>query len=236
MNIGVLFYGILMGGGGRTGSERDYRHCWPNIEEMLITPFIDQGHKVAKFVSTYDRFNKKEDRDEFVNIVNPTKVVFSTFEGSDPFTAKGSSFEALYNVPELDVIIMSRLDVHWTKKLADENIDWFKFNFLFREKGWWESNKFACDNLYIWPHIITSWVKQAMHETYTFPRGKPLVDTHALPIKLGQYVPENMMHFISEEHFISDMNPYYTCCRNGLPEHEDRFKYLHPEVKERFYK
>jgi hypothetical protein len=69
-----------------------------------------------------------------------------------------------------------------------------------------------------------------MKETYGFPRGKPLVDTHALRVKLKQYVSENDMHMISDVEEISDVNSFYTCCRSGLPKRDC----MHPEVEERY--
>ena len=52
MRIGIAFYGIVDGerpghNGGAAGSDRDVRHCWPDLEKMLIKPLIDKGHAVS---------------------------------------------------------------------------------------------------------------------------------------------------------------------------------------------
>lgn len=235
MNILFGFYGILYGPGGRTGSDRDWRHCWPNIQKMLIDPFLEQDHDYQLYFSSYP-FANKDLEGEFENCVLPDGVFYSKFEGSDPFTAKGTLIDGLCAADyeqKADLVVFTRSDVHWSRKLADENIDFTKFNFLFKEKDWWESHSFSCDNLYVFPAKMLPMVRQAMHETYAWPRGKPYVDTHGLYVKLSKYLRKDQMHFISDVHETSDVNSFYTCCRNGLPE-DGRGGFIHPEVRERF--
>jgi hypothetical protein len=231
MKIAFGFYGILYGLGGRTGSARDFRHCWPNINRMLVQPFVDQGHEVKTYFSSY-KFTDEEIEKEFYELVNPDAVLLNDIEGSDPFTAKYALFDLLDN-DESDVIIFTRSDVHWSKVIANQDIDFSKFNFLFPEKEWWQTQfKFTCDNFYVWPSKMTPIVRKAMYETYGFPRGKPLVDTHALMVKLEQYISSDDIHLISKEEELSDVNTFYTCCRSGLPDREC----MHEEVRDRYEK
>ena len=235
MKIGFVFYGITYGPGGRTGSDRDFRHCWPNIVEMLLDPFWDLGFEREIYFSTYP-FTDKGIEKEFYDLVKPRKVVFSEMEGSDPFTTKGNCFGAFENDADLDLVCISRSDVHYSRKIADSiTVDCLdKFNFLFPEgDGWWQRAHFTCDNFYLFPFKMTPVVKEAIHDTYAWPRGKPLVDTHALMDKLAEYMPTNRMNILSKTEEISDVNSFYTCCRSGLPE-DGRGGHIHPEVKERF--
>jgi hypothetical protein len=229
MKIAFGLYGILYGYGGRTGSIRDFRHCWPNINRMLVQPFIEKGHDVKIYISSYP-FDDKNIENEFHEMVKPAGVYYSDLHGSDPFTAKYALFNLLENA-ESDAVIFTRSDAHWSRKVANENIDLTKFNFLFPEKGWWQTQyRFTCDNFYAWPHHMTPAVKKAMGETYAFPRGKPLVDTHGLLLKLQQYVSLNDMHMISVHEELSDVNSFYTCCRSGLPIRDC----MHEEVRDRY--
>lgn len=233
MKIGFVFYGITYGPGGRTGSDRDFRHCWPNIKEMLVDPFVAQGHEVYLYLSSYFQENGPF-WEELFKTFKPRHLVFSQMEGSDPFTCKGNCFAAFENDADLDMVIITRSDIHWSKKVAEHDIDFNKFNFLFPEgDGWWERAEFTCDNFYLFPFDMTPIVKEAIHDTYAWPRGKPLVDTHGLMTKLANYLPRDRMHIISKTPEISDVNSFYTCCRNGLPE-DGRGGHIHPEVKERF--
>jgi hypothetical protein len=229
MHIAFGFYGIIHGAGGRTGSDRDFRHCWPNINEMVINPFRRAGHTADIYFAGYPVSNK-EVMDDMERMVKPKHIFYSQFEGSDPFTAKGNLVNNLIDV-KADVIVFTRSDVHWSRRPSSGKIDWKKFNFLFKEQGWWEEWGFACDNFYIYPKHMAANVAQAMHECYAWPRGKPLVDTHGLIHKLTPHHLE--MNFMSDVHEISDVNSWYTCCRSGLPE-DGRGGYIHPDVKERF--
>lgn len=229
MKIAFCFYGILYGVGGRTGSSRNFSHCWPNIKKMLVDPFISQGHEVSLYFSSYPIEDEKQNN-EFKTIVDPKNVFYSDFKNSDPFTAKYASFKILQKLKD-EVIILTRSDIHWSKKIANENIDLNKFNFLFPEKGWWNTeHQFTCDNFYIWPSKMTRYVKKAMKETYAFPRGKPFVDTHALMFNLKKYVSEKRIHMISDVEELSDVNSFYTCCRSGLPKRDC----MHIEVEQRY--
>ena len=231
MKIAFCFYGILYGLGGRTGSSRDFNHCWPNIKRMLIEPFTLQGHQINIYFSSYPIENQ-ENKKTFGEIVESKNVVYSEFENSDPFTAKYASFNILENIND-DIIILTRSDVHWSKIIASQNINFDKFNFLFPEKDWWNTPyKFTCDNFYIWPKRMTKNVKKAMIETYGFPRGKPLVDTHALMFNLKKYISEEEIHIISDVEELSDVNSFYTCCRSGLPKRNC----MNKEVEERYEK
>jgi hypothetical protein len=231
MKIGFVFFGIIYGLGGRTGSLRDFRHCWPNLKQMLIDPFVEKGHEVKIYFSGYE-FDDKEIEKEFYDLIKPHAVVLSSFKNSNPFTAKYSSFNC-FEHDDNDVIIFTRSDAHWSRILANENIDLTKFNFLFPEKGWWQTEyKFTCDNLYIWPREMTKNVRSAMKDTYAWPRGEPLVDTHGLMVKLEQYVSSEDIHLISTEEELSDVNSFYTCCRSGLPDREC----MHFEVRDRYNK
>jgi hypothetical protein len=193
---------------------------------------MKQGHIARIYVSTYP-FPDEHIKRKFLGTTTANRVFYSTFEGSDPFTAKIASFNNLMDA-DVDAIVFTRIDAHWSKKVADYPIEWDKFNFLFPEgEGWWERARFACDNFYIWPKRLTPIVRRAMMETYCYPRGFPLVDTHGILDKLRRYLPGEEFHFISETPEISDVNSWYTCCRSGLPE-DGRGGHIHPEVKERF--
>jgi hypothetical protein len=231
MKIGFCFYGLLYGFGGRTGSARDFNHCWPNIKRELIDPFVEQGHEAKIYISSYEFYDESVE-EEFFDLVKPDAVYFDKFEGSDAFTTKINAVK-LVRQQDVDTVILTRSDIHFSKKIAHENIDLHKFNFLFPEKNTWQSeHKFTCDNFYIWPHLLSQRVQIAMEHTYAWPRGKPFVDTHGLYIKLKEEgkIDDSFIHFISTKEELSDVNSYYTCCRSGLPKRDC----LHPEVADRY--
>ena len=231
MKIGFAFFGITYGGGGR-GSDRDFRHCWPNIRRMLIDPYVERGHEAKVGFSTYP-FTDPELYNQFFELVKPDRVEFSNLEGSTSFTSKLAALD-MFDDKDVDVIILTRSDIHFSKVMADENIEYFKFNFLFPEEGWWTSHLFTCDNFYVFPAKMAPFVKQAMLETFNVDRPGEW-DTHGLLTRLIKYVIPNYVNFISQAHELSDVNSFYTCCRALIPTYADRAKHMHPEVRERFY-
>lgn len=232
MKIGFVFYGIAYGGGSK--SEKDFRHCWPGLKRDLIDPFIAKGHDAKVFVSTY-HFKDKDIENQFYDMVKPDGVHFSNFEGSDPFTCKGAVFTAFENkdfyLEDLDFIILTRLDLHFNKIMANENIDFTKFNFLHPEvQGWWDIFRFTTDNFYAWPRHMTWQVRDAMFGTYRKLRPES-PDTHPLLLKLILITDIYSFHFISTTCEPSDASSYYTLCRDGIP----TYRIMHPEVIKRFY-
>lgn len=231
MKLGFSFFGIIYGPGGRTGSDRDFRHCWSYLKKDLIDPFIESGHIVKIYFSGYRIKDDVVER-QFYDMVKPDRVNYSHQQDSNPFTSKYAAFNNFID-DDIDAVIFTRSDIHFNKIMANENIDFTKFNFLFQELGWWENYRFTCDNFYVIPKKYFEVTRKAMELNYRWPR-KEYVDTHGLWIPLTKYISEENFHFISDVPEISDVNSYYTCCRSGLPENEARIKHINSAVKERF--
>lgn len=226
MIFGLALFGIFHGYHGRTGSSRDFRHCFPNIHRMIVEPLQKQGHVVKVFVCTYP-IQEHDASQAFFDIVKPEHVVWCEFSGSNQYTTKSRLFECLVDRPELDVIIYSRCDMHYSISIDELSIDWEKFNFLFREKDHWENLRYATDNIYIWPHRMTAIVRKAMSDAIAASCARGRVDTHNLYNFLTSYVSPEDVHFVSDVHALSDVNIFYSICRNDLPDRPC----LHPEVR-----
>lgn len=233
MKIGFVFYGIAHGGGSK--SEKDFRHCWPGLKRDLIDPFIAKGNTAKVFISTYN-FKDKDIEKQFYDMVKPDAVHFSSFEGSDAFTCKGAVFNAFehgtFQMEDLDFIILTRLDIHFSKIMANENIDYTKFNFIYPETGghWWDVLRFTSDNFYAWPRDMTFLVKDAIFGTYRSLRPEQ-PDTHPLLHKLILRAGKDCYNFISNTPEPSDVSSYYTLCREGIA----RSPLMHRDVVKRFY-
>jgi hypothetical protein len=214
MHIGFVFWGVAYGIPDPSKGLKDFRHCWPYHQEMLIEPFLTQGHRVSTYVSTYP-LNCAETEKQLHEFIKPVRVCYSEYQGSDPFTCKGAAFNSFEN-DDLDFIILTRMDLHFYKKLALENIDYNKFNFLYPEGGrgesfWWEILRFTTDNVYLWPHRLTQQVKYALLDTYRSLRPDK-TDTHPLIHKLLLNIGPDQIHFLSNTPEPSDQSSYYTLC------------------------
>lgn len=233
MKIAICLFGILYGTGGKFGSLRDVRHCWPNIKKNLIDPVTKLGHEVKLCLSTY-KIDDAVIEKEIIDLLQPGYIKYCDFENSDGFTTKSGALDLLEGV-DADVMILTRSDIHFNKNMVEENIDVNKFNFLFPESGHWHNLKYTTDNFYVWPSRMTSVVKKSLHESYGADRDSAMShDTHGLYNKLIQYIDSSEIHLISQEEQFSDVNSFYTLCRTNLP--SDRNYTINEEVFERFYK
>ena len=230
MKIGVCFFGIVCGDGGGHNDKKDIRHCWSNVNSMLIEPFKEKEHEIDIFFSTYP-IADQETYQNFEDLTNFKAIIYSNFLNSNSFTTKMASFELLKQdeQKDLDFIILTRADMHFRQKIADANIDFSKFNFLFKEKGNWLPREFTCDNFYAFPVNLLETVQQSFKETQnTFYHT-----THALYSSLKNKINQNDINFINNEfEEMSDINSFYTVCRTLL---DANHPLMHPEVKEKFY-
>lgn len=218
MKIAISFSGQLYGASPNRGGKiipKDFRHTWPSIQLNLIEPFRQQGHEVELYFSCYP-FDNQTICDEFYSLVKPNKVIFNDFSNSDAYTCRFSAFDNLRD--NIDFVIFTRPDIFINRKLANENINVDKFNFLFPEgRGeiWWNTLRFTNDVIYMWPHRLTPIVERSIKGCYRWPIQRH-TDMHGLWLKLIQYIPETELHFISRFPEPSDVNSFYTVNRNDI--------------------
>jgi hypothetical protein len=73
---------------------------------------------------------------------------------------------------DLDFVVTTRPDILFTQSLSSLNIDFSKFNFLFREAGWWledntikhDTPPLVCDNLFAFRYEYLPKFIEAIHE------------------------------------------------------------------------
>lgn len=229
MKIGVFLFGISYNT-NRHGNQVDFRHCWSNIEDMLIIPFKEQGHDVKVFTCTYI-FQDKEIEKEFFKMIHPDKSLFLTYKGSDKTTCKENLFRLIQDRDDIDLVIFTRFDIHFKKKIVFDNINLSKFNFLFREDNvhCWNQHKYTTDNFYIWPYIMTDIVKVSLIESFNYNDYR---DSHALYRYLINRISEEDIHFVSDTFELSDTNSFYTLCIPDMI--REKRTGIHPDVLQRF--
>lgn len=225
--IGFCFYGLLVDNyqGREILQDKDYKHCWPNIFKNVVKPYM-KNNECHIFISTYETAD--EIKKEMTDIINPDGVFYSEKEGSTPFTSKINALKLLDN-RDLDFIIHTRLDLHFTQPLINLNIDYDKFNFLFPELNHWHLG-YTTDNLYMWPYHMTSVVEDSLNKTYKVVRPQTTC-THGLYVKLSELLNKEDIHTISDKHELSNVNSFYTICKPTLG---SKTQGIHPEVIEKF--
>jgi hypothetical protein len=191
MNIALIFAGISFG----HKSDRDFNHCFSNIDRNLIQP-LSESHSVYKYVATYEN----DRMGEVIKLLNPKRTISLPFEGSKQNPTRAASVALTRDDDCIDFYIMSRFDVHYNKHLDDFNLDWDKFNFVSREgNGYWESQQFVGDTFYAWPKKLHSQVVEGFAELSRFDANH----MHNFYSILAPIVGQENIHFMSEERQLS---------------------------------
>jgi hypothetical protein len=192
--IGISYYD------GLAGHKRNWKLCCDNIKRFF-------GDKVTYFLTTYGGAST-----ELLNFYNPKSSLFLDIESS---TQRKTYIKGLQLVDDssFDFIISTRFDIIFKKNLEDFNINFKKFNILFREKGTWGVARtdglvinFVTDNFFAFPVHHKKYFIEVIQGLEDSPYLKGSHNNaHPLPFMHHVYdgsVPK--LHELVDVHFCSD--------------------------------
>ncbi len=206
MKIGINLVGITYG----DSRERNWQNTKDSIMDKIISCW--GNNEIKTYLTTYDN----PTIDSLISFYKPTKLTLIPYQGSDQRTTYIKSLEEL-NEEDLDVIISTRFDIDFTKKLSEHNINFDKFNFFFREaNGWWERHMFTNDALFIFnKRFLKDFIDSIVEfdrNPYRPPNHKDLHPTYRYLIpKIGI---ENSNFILNSQH-LTHRNPHYKLIRTG---------------------
>ena len=184
--------------------KHDFEKCYESLFNNLITPIKKDGNKVDFFLKTYE--TPKEER--IKNIYKPIKSDFTPIQ-----SAFDSYIESINNLKLLDYdfYIITRFDL-WLGETI--KLDYSKFNFLFKEKDWWDSYKGTTDTFYAFPKEMLDGFIIACID-FKDKNGQPgyVGLFHALHLDLQNYINPNEYNFIDEEKQTIQISKKYTLSR-----------------------
>ena len=102
MKIGLLMAGISYG----YKSDRDFRHCFPNIFKNLIEP-LQEFHEVNCYITTYDHHLM----DGLKDLYKPVSVNIIPYEGATQLSTRSSSIDSVDN-EDLDFYFVHSFKFH----------------------------------------------------------------------------------------------------------------------------
>jgi len=200
MRIGVLLTGISYGYG------RDFAHCAPNIKANIIEP-LKPNHTVGTILTTY----KSDKETELINTYSPQKYTLIEFKGSHQIQTYITGLESLFEL-ELDFVICTRFDIHFHKKITEIDIDYSKFNALFKERGWWDKSHFTTDNFFAFPTSITPTFVEVLKNMYDRPARHGMTDMHQAFFRVSKLIGNEHTHIVSDIEELSNYNSFYSLC------------------------
>ena len=201
MKIGLNIVGISY----NKETKKDWKDS--NIKQTLIE-CLNQKYEVETYITTYMH-------NELLELIKHYDSKITTIiksDKSEQILTYIKSLKQLVN-EDLDVIISTRFDIFFNQNFDELNFDFSKFNFLFKETGWWDNYKFTTDNFYIFPKEYLQNFIECIEELYKTPPRNNCTDMHGMYNFISKKISENNIHFISDNHMISNVNEFYKLTR-----------------------
>lgn len=202
MKLGISFNGVSYGLG------RNCPHCFANQNQFLIEPFRN-NNEVKVYLNSYTTTITND----IIKLYSPILYNFSDISGSHQVLTYIKSLEQLRN-QDLDFVICTRFDIHFNKIINTINIDYTKFNALFREKGWWDNMHFTTDNLFAFPYHMLEDFILVLRELYQNPSRGGQTDLHQAFYRMQNKIGTQNTHIISLLEELSNTNSFYSLCND----------------------
>lgn len=159
MKIGINIAGLSHNDLGN--GMHSYKDGYENLFKNLINP-LKENNDIKLYIYTYNT----TETDNILKIYKPTKyTILDTTNNNSAELAANTYIDSLEKLRDVDVdfIITTRFDLDIR---CNVDIDFKKFNFLFKElKGWDEAN-LTSDTLYAFPKDMLEDVIVSLKETW----------------------------------------------------------------------
>jgi len=204
MNIGISITGISHLVDVYRPYPRSYKTCYENFYTEVYD-VLKWKNNITTYITTY----YSSEIDNILKTYNPKKFQIFNFNNSHQIVTIIKSLEQLRG-EELDLIVCTRFDISFKESILKTlTFDLAKFNFLFREEGYWESNKFVNDCFYIFPYNMLEDVIQACYNLLKTPPRPGLMDMHGLYTYLEQIVSVDRINIVNDTFMLSHENEIY---------------------------
>lgn len=196
--VGVILRGIASG--NSTRHKKDWTFTKDNIKKNLIDPLVNP----SIYLTTYEHAVLPD----VIEFYKPKDVKIVDFNTSNQIKTFLQSLEQIAN-EDLDFVFIARFDIEYKKLITDFNINYDKFNFIFREQEpYWSSNKYTSDTFFAFSKKFLEKVIEATKEEIEKP-DRSYGDIHALYKKLLPKIGEENINFMFEGNHPSDVNEFF---------------------------
>ena len=181
-----------------------YENCHENLFKNLVTPLRKEGHEVDFYLKTYNT----DREDDIKQIYNPIRSEFINIQHAfDTYIQSVSSLKEM----DYDFYIVTRFDL-WLGVPIELNFN--KFNFLFKELDWWDNHNCTTDTFYAFPkEMLEGFVKGINDCRNNHSQAGYIGLFHALYKDLKNYIDVDKFHYIDEEKQTVQISKKYTLSR-----------------------
>lgn len=187
--------------------------CWDTeIETYLSVDCMEEPHTIRSLIEYY----------------NPQAIaVQSTYTNPSHVKTKDTrrmvhkyvAGLSLMLHRELDFIITTRPDISLVQPLSSLNVDFNKFNFVFRERSYWNEDNtrkldtapLVCDNLFAFPGKHLATFVDSVNELQI---KEPTFDMHNIYSYVQHRIGDEAINFMVDEQYSSFNNDIYTLDRH----------------------
>lgn len=198
MKIGINLVGIYKG-----NRNRNFNDTKESIKKNIINCW---NIKPKIYITTYH----SDEDDNLINFFKPEKYQFLN-SNSDQRSAYIKSLEQLKN-EDIDFIISTRFDIDFFDKISNLNIDFNKFNFLFKDEKW-EKYNYVSDTFFCFPKKYLEPFINSLNiisNTHTSKRRRnPSFNQHMHNIYDYIDISKDNIHFIINGYHSSLLNNIY---------------------------
>lgn len=204
MKIGILLIGVSYN--TTIGRHRDFRLSSNNFYDMIYNP-LKENNELFIYTTTYGH----EHINTLLDTYKPNKNQILPENNSHQRLTYIKALELIEN-ENLDIVITTRYDIDFHKKITEINLDLTKFNFLFKELNTWSDHRFVDDNLFVFPFKYLEKFKESILEIH-HGEFKQFNFLHNVYKPLLNRIGEDNLHITSPEHELSHSNSFYTLRR-----------------------
>lgn len=198
MKIGIVLRGITSG--ESPTQKKDWTLCKDNIKDNLIGSFDNP----RVYFTTY----QNDVLPDVVDFYKPISIQLVDYNTSDQRKTLFYSLNQVAN-EDLDFIIIGRFDIQFKQKITTLNIDYTKFNFIFREtEPYWSGHRYVSDTFFAFPKVFLPYFMEAVKREIEHPE-RPYSDMHNAYKQLEPLIGNENIHFMVDGTHRSDVNPWF---------------------------
>jgi len=202
MRIAIVLRGISYAENYRDGV--DFRLSIESFKKKILEPLQSQGHEISIYFATYQHCLADQLKESYGELLK--KYIFINSE-INKGCQKDITITALKlvvdDIENIDIVIMTRFDVHYKLRITEMNIEWDKINVLWKELlRLWNAHRRIADIMHIFPSkrykpfiesVIALRDKSNLHKLYN--------------LFIDKGINENEIHFVTEGYY--DSSPKY---------------------------
>jgi len=151
MRVAIILRGISYSQNYRQGV--DFRLSIQSFRTKILTPLKEAGHDISIYLATYPHELQQELLSSYDDALKKYVIYQKEISKGNQRDLSVKALQLLESdLHDIDVVIMTRFDLHYKKNIHQMNIQWDKINVLWKEtlKMWNDHNRIS-DIFHVFP-------------------------------------------------------------------------------------